>query len=48
MARFLATGKGLDEFDEIEQAVSVANAAAAMCVQRRGAMQSIPFAYDMQ
>ena len=48
VARFLATGKGLDEFEEIEQAVSVANAAAAMCVQRRGAMQSIPFAYDME
>ncbi|KAJ6067869.1 uncharacterized protein N7446_004906 [Penicillium canescens] len=48
VARFLATGKGLDEFEEVEQAVSVANAAAAMCVQRRGAMQSIPFAYDME
>ncbi|KAJ5766182.1 uncharacterized protein N7511_003798 [Penicillium nucicola] len=47
VARFLATGKGLDEFEEIEKAVSAANAAAAMCVQSRGAMQSIPFAYDM-
>lgn len=49
VARFLATGKSLEAFDdEIEVAVSRANAAAAMCVQRRGAMQSIPFAYDLE
>ncbi|KAJ5306842.1 hypothetical protein PENANT_c003G02719 [Penicillium antarcticum] len=47
VARFLATGKRLDEFEDVEKAVSAANAAAAVCVQRRGAMQSIPFAYDM-
>ncbi|KAJ5124859.1 Ribokinase [Penicillium bovifimosum] len=49
VARFLASGKGLEAFDEeIEAAVSRANSAAAMCVQRRGAMQSIPFAYDLE
>ncbi|KOS47669.1 hypothetical protein ACN38_g1333 [Penicillium nordicum] len=49
VARFLATGQGIGAFyEEIEGAVSTANAAAAMCVQRRGAMQSIPFAYDME
>ncbi|KAJ5817239.1 Ribokinase [Penicillium robsamsonii] len=49
VARFLATGRSLGAFDnDIEAAVSTANAAAAMCVQRRGAMQSIPFAYDME
>ncbi|KAJ5520922.1 Ribokinase [Penicillium fimorum] len=49
VARFLATGRSLAAFDDdIEAAVSTANAAAAMCVQRRGAMQSIPFAYDME
>ncbi|KAJ5781101.1 Ribokinase [Penicillium paradoxum] len=48
VARFFATGKTLEAFDEeIEGAVSKANSAAAMCVQRRGAMQSIPFAYDL-
>ena len=46
---FLARGLPLDAFDEeIETAVEKANAAAAKCVQRRGAMQSIPFAYDME
>ncbi|KAJ6015299.1 Ribokinase [Penicillium herquei] len=49
LARFLATGAVLDAFDsEIEAAVKKANAAAAKCVQRRGAMQSIPFAFDME
>jgi ribokinase len=48
VARFLATGKQLDEFEDIEKAVAAANTAAAMCVQRRGAMQSIPFAYDLE
>lgn len=49
LGRFLATGASLESFDDqIEAAVSKANAAAAKCVQRRGAMQSIPFAYDME
>ncbi|KAJ5555685.1 Ribokinase [Penicillium sp. DV-2018c] len=49
VGRFLASGKGLEEFDdEIEAAVSRANSAAAICVQRRGAAQSIPFAYDLE
>ena len=49
VARFLASGKSIGAFDdEIEGAVSKANSAAALCVQTRGAMQSIPFAYDME
>ncbi|KAJ5765759.1 hypothetical protein N7520_005318 [Penicillium odoratum] len=49
LARFLASGAALEAFDdEIEQVVGKANAAAAMCVQRSGAMQSIPFAYDLE
>lgn len=49
LARFLAKGKSLEDFDEeVESAVESANAAAARCVQRRGAAQSIPFAYDME
>ncbi|KAJ5290935.1 Ribokinase [Penicillium angulare] len=49
LARFLATGAVLEAFDsEIQGAVEKANAAAAKCVQRRGAMQSIPFSYDME
>lgn len=48
LARFLAKGKSLEDFDEeIASAVQDANAAAGRCVQRRGAAQSIPFAYDM-
>ncbi|GES65823.1 ribokinase [Aspergillus terreus] len=48
LARFIAKGHNLEAFDDdIEDAVSRANAAAATCVQRRGAMQSIPFAYEM-
>ena len=46
LARFNATGSRIEDFD-VEMAVSKANSAAAMCVQRRGAMQSIPFAYDL-
>lgn len=38
-------GKGGDEFD-IKGAIEKANAAAAKCVQRAGAMQSIPFGYE--
>lgn len=49
LARFLAGGKSLEAFDdEIESAVRTANGAAARCVQRRGAAQSIPFAYEME
>lgn len=48
VARLLATGKSLKAFDEIQGAVEKANAAAAMCVQKRGAMQSIPFAYEIK
>lgn len=49
LARFLAKGSPLEDFDsEIEPAVQRANSAAAKCVQRRGAMQSIPFAYEME
>lgn len=48
-ARFVATGAILEMFDDvIETVVEKANAAAAMCVQRKGAMQSIPFAYELQ
>ncbi|KAJ5528216.1 hypothetical protein N7513_012375 [Penicillium frequentans] len=48
-ARFVATGAKLEMFDDvIEMVVEKANAAAAMCVQREGAMQSIPFAYELQ
>ncbi|RAL15876.1 ribokinase [Aspergillus homomorphus CBS 101889] len=47
-ARFVAEGKPLGEFDAlVEGAVRTANRAAALCVQRRGAMQSIPFAYEV-
>lgn len=49
LARFLASGWPLEGFDnEIENAVDKANSAAAKCVQRRGAMQSIPFAHDVE
>lgn len=49
LARFLAKGEPLEAFDsEIESAVKTANAAAAKCVAARGAMQSIPFAYDIE
>ncbi|PYH98435.1 Ribokinase-like protein [Aspergillus ellipticus CBS 707.79] len=47
-AKFVATGAALEEFDaQIETAVRRANVAAAGCVQRKGAMQSIPFAYEI-
>lgn len=49
LARFLAKGEPLEAFDsEIESAVKTANAAAAKCVAAPGAMQSIPFAYDLE
>ncbi|KAJ5936281.1 Ribokinase [Penicillium verhagenii] len=48
--RFVASQEGaaLEGFDEqIEEVVKVCNAAAATCVQREGAMKSIPFAYEL-
>lgn len=49
LARFLGAAKKIDEFDEaIEEAVKKANAAAAVCVQHKGAMESVPFAYDLE
>ncbi|KAJ5475229.1 hypothetical protein N7539_008295 [Penicillium diatomitis] len=49
LARFLAKGEPLEKFDdEIENAVRQANAAAAKCVAAAGAMQSIPFAYEVK
>jgi ribokinase len=47
-AEFIATSAPLEEFDNtIEQAVRRANCAAALCVQRPGAMQSIPTASEV-
>ncbi|KAF4261496.1 hypothetical protein KXV68_003020 [Aspergillus fumigatus] len=47
-AEFIATSAPLEEFDKtIEQAVRRANCAAALCVQRPGAMQSIPTASEV-
>jgi ribokinase len=46
-AKYVASGGDLEGFDlNIETAVKEANVAAAVCVTRRGAMQSIPFAYE--
>ncbi|KAJ5232871.1 hypothetical protein N7468_005827 [Penicillium chermesinum] len=48
LARVLATGSELERFDEyIQDAVTKANSAAAKCVQRHGAMESVPFAYEL-
>jgi ribokinase len=48
VARFFAKRRDWAAFDaEIETAVQTANAAAARCVQRRGAMASIPFAHEL-
>jgi ribokinase len=47
-AEFVATSAPLEEFDNaIEQAIRRANYAAALCVQRPGAMQSIPTASEV-
>jgi ribokinase len=46
LARHVATHNALDGFD-VESAVTRANAAAAKCVQRSGAMESIPFGYEI-
>lgn len=46
-AKFLAGGSDIEKFDaSIEDAVKKANAAAALTVQKAGAMPSIPFAYE--
>jgi len=45
LARHLATGRTLADFDTAS-AVGRANVAAAKCVQKAGAMQSIPFGYE--
>ena len=47
LARHLSVSKALSGFD-VSAAVSKANTAAATCVQRSGAMQSIPFAYELE
>ncbi|KAF7590012.1 hypothetical protein BBP40_003400 [Aspergillus hancockii] len=47
-AKYAATGAGLEGFDAlIESALQEANQAAALCVQRRGAIESIPLAYEL-
>ncbi|KIW54191.1 ribokinase [Exophiala xenobiotica] len=46
LARHVATHKALDGFD-VQSAVIRANAAAGKCVQRSGAMESIPFGYEI-
>ncbi|KIX08957.1 ribokinase [Rhinocladiella mackenziei CBS 650.93] len=45
LARHLAAKQALDGFD-VRTAVSKANQAAAKCIQRSGAMESIPFGYE--
>ncbi|KAH8822022.1 Ribokinase-like protein [Xylogone sp. PMI_703] len=46
-AKFVATGASVTDFEHvIENVVRNANVAASVCVQRRGAIQSIPFAYE--
>lgn len=45
LARSQSQSQGLDQFD-IKEAVATANAAAAKCVQKSGAMESIPFGYE--
>ncbi|KEF63441.1 ribokinase [Exophiala aquamarina CBS 119918] len=45
LARHLATKAKVDTFD-IQGAVKRANQASAKCVQRSGAMESIPFGYE--
>ncbi|THC89588.1 hypothetical protein EYZ11_010968 [Aspergillus tanneri] len=47
-AKHAATGGGPEDFDaRIESVVQEANRAAAACVQRRGAIESIPFAHEI-
>ncbi len=46
LARHIAKGGTSSDFD-VSSATQTANAAAAVCVQRSGAMQSIPFGYEI-
>ena len=45
LARHLARTKSLESFN-VHEAASAGNQAAAKCVQRAGAMESIPFGYE--
>ena len=45
LARHLAQAMGLENLN-VKEAASAANAAASKCVQRNGAMESIPFGYE--
>ncbi|KAE8147163.1 Ribokinase-like protein [Aspergillus avenaceus] len=48
LAKHAAQSASLGEFDcIIESSVRVANRAAALCVQRMGAIESIPFGYEV-
>ena len=47
LARHVAQGGPQDNFD-VKEAINRANSAAAMCVQKPGAMQSIPFGYEVE
>ena len=47
LARHTAHHSSGDEFD-MKSAISLANVAAAMCVQKSGAMQSIPFNFEIE
>lgn len=46
LARYVAANGAAEGFD-VASAVFKANSAAALCVQRSGAMQSIPFGYEV-
>ena len=47
LARHLFPTGGSQETFDVKAALTRANAAAAWCVQRRGAMDSIPFAFEL-
>lgn len=47
LARHLASREASLETFEVKMALGKANSAAALCVQRRGAMDSIPFAFEL-
>ncbi|KIY01458.1 uncharacterized protein Z520_03010 [Fonsecaea multimorphosa CBS 102226] len=47
-AKFMATGATIESFDaKIESVIQDATMAAGLCVERPGASQSIPFAYEI-
>lgn len=47
-AKYVASRGSLDGFDDsIEEVIRRANFAASICVQQEGALQSIPFAYEI-